>query len=162
MTRIHPLRWLSVAILIFGSLLSALLLLPRDTPSQGGSVVVSAPSSVPVWPPTRAVAEAEPALVGVLLQGRASTARLRLADGSILSVALDQQPMPGWTLVAVDSASATFATPAGREQLKLEEGSADERSASTTDRDAPTILIPEAAARSADGEAIERCLDPEC
>lgn len=161
MTRTHPLRWLSVAILICVSLLSALLLLPRDTPSQGGSVVVTAPSPVPVAP-THAVVEDEPVLVSVLLHGRASTARLRLADGSTLSVALNQQISSGWTLVALDSASGTFATPAGRKQLKLEGGGADEKSASVSDRDAPTILIPEAAARSADGEAIERCLDPEC
>lgn len=160
MTRIHPLRWLSVVILIGVALLSALLLIPQDAPSQGGSVVVTAFSPAPTSP--RHVVEAEPVLVSVLLQGPASTARLRLADGSIQSIALNQQLRSGWTLVALDTASATFATPAGRKHLKFEGAVADETAASVLDRDAPTILIPETAARSADGEAIERCLDPEC
>jgi hypothetical protein len=162
MTRIQPLRWLGVVIMICAALLSGSFLLPRDEASQGGNVVVAAPDPVPVAAPGEVPIRADPVLISVLLHGRGSSARLRLASGTSRSVALDQQLMPGWTLVAVESGSVTFATPDGRKQLSFVGVAAEERQASVSDAKSSTVLIPEASARSADGQTVERCLDPEC
>lgn len=135
-----------------------LLFLTRtaDAPPASGAVVVTATPEVaaPVVPATEAP---PPVLNRVVLDGTRSTARFRLADDSERTIGLNTLLQPGWMLTALDSGSATFATPSGEQRIALSAPPVVEEKLV-----ARTVLVPNAPAVAADGEAVSRCTDPEC
>jgi len=135
-----------------------LLLLTRtaDAPPASGAVVVTATPEVAA-PPTPMPEAPPPVLNRVVLDGTHSTARFRLADDSERTVGLNTLLQPGWMLTALDSGSATFVTPSGEQRIAL--------SAPPVVEEKPvarTVLVANAPAVAADGEAVSRCTDPEC
>ncbi len=127
-----------------------------DTAPTAGHVVISAPP-VAGRSPTPVLPEPLPDLIRITLDGPRSIALFRLADGSDHAVALHQILRPGWTLTALDSGSATLATPEGPRRIPLSAAAmAPEKPATKA------VLVPDAPARAADGAEVSRCTDPEC
>ncbi|MFS2108990.1 hypothetical protein ACCC88_04835 [Sphingomonas sp. Sphisp140] len=100
---------------------------------------------------------APPELTRVVVEGPRSTGRFRLADGSERTIGLHALLQPGWTLTALDSGSATFATPGGTREVRLAAAPA-----APARPPARTVLVPDTPATTGDGEAVARCTDPEC
>jgi hypothetical protein len=154
MTR-KPLLWLVP--LLGAAALLAFLLRTADTPPASGVVAVAAaPEPVPTASPPP-MALAPPELTRVMLDGARSTGRFRLADGSERVIGPGALLQPGWTLAALDSGSARFDTPDGPRHVPLSAAPVVEARAP-----ARTVLVPDAPAKTADGEAVTRCTDPEC
>ncbi len=142
-------------------------LLLRDGEAPAGTGVVRAPPAAEAIarvpsPATRAP-EAEPILAQVVLAGSRSAARFRMPDGAVREVMVGGELRPGWRLVKVTSASATFETPQGRLGYALS-GVAitvGEPPAAPGAR-RPVVVEPERPAVDAEGAAAARCGDPEC
>lgn len=146
--------WLLV-VLVGGAALFGFLYSTAEPAPSPGVVLVSAPLA-PV-PSAMPVERPLPDLVRVVVNGPASLARFRLADGSERTLGIGQPLFPGWTLSALDSGSATFATPTGDRRIALSAPPPVEEVPRTR-----TVVVPDAPATSADGQAVERCTDPEC
>src|SRR6218665_683274 len=150
-------KWIALllAVLVAGAGLLAFLGNRAEPAQPQGVVVVSAtPTAAPSVPvPERPT----PVLVRVIVNGASSVATFRLADSAERPVGVGQALYPDWILRKLDTGSATFDTPTGERRIALSAPPVVEE----TPR-ARTVVIPETHAKSADGEAVERCSDPEC
>lgn len=141
--------------LLGAAALLAFLLRTADTPPASGEIVVASapaaatPAPVPMLAP--------PELIRVVLDGPRSTGRFRLADGSECTVGLHDTLQQGWTLIALDSGAATFATPGGLRRVPLTAAPVVQAK-----EPAKTVLVPDAPAQAGDGQQVIRCTDPEC
>ncbi|WP_448664002.1 hypothetical protein ACG3SL_04800 [Sphingomonas sp. CJ20] len=162
MIRKTRLRWLVLALVLGLAGLAGVLVRTADQPVADGSVVVVASEPVVRAAPVEASIAPEPALIGVFLDRARSTAQFQLADGTKRSIAVNQQLQPGWTLLSVDSGSATFETRSGRKRVELGAGDAQRLAEIPAAQEGQAVLIPEVPARTEDGEIVTRCTDPEC
>lgn len=108
------------------------LFAPDRTPAPAEDEASADPAAPPAPPP---------ALLGVVLHGRASVALARSADGNTVMLRVGGT-VDGWQLVAVTAAGATFALGERRETVVLQFGKSRQPSASAGAASSPSPPSP--------------------
>lgn len=147
-----------------------MLLLPSDRPADdhGGIVVPAGGDRAQALPPppstplAKATPAPAPVLTMVMADGKRSSARFHMPDGTWRTLRIGKELQAGWKLREVTSGAAIFATPAGDLRFRLS-GVAVSADADGAGRGAPKeVRAPPPPAHDAEGYPIVRCSDPEC